>query len=589
MNIRILALLPVFLLLTASAHHLGAEESMDKMWGEQSSKNGQENSARVALFRDGNYGMFMHWGLYSHLGGQWKDRTFYGIGEWIKRQMRISDEEYKGIAAEFNPSEFNAKEIVRVAKEAGMKWIIVTSKHHEGFAMFKSKDPFNIVDATPFKRDPMKELAAACREAGLGFGFYYSHNQDWIAPGGSGGPSKNPDGTPATFERYFREKCFPQVQEICTNYGPLAFIWFDTPGKMPKEMVLELADLVHKTQPNALMCSRVGHGLGDYTSRGDMEVPVRNFDGLWETCDTTNDSWSYAWYDQNFKDAKQILSRLVATIGRGGTYLLNVGPDGKGRIPKPAADFLVESGKWIKRHPKVIYGAGPSPWGHALAWGDVTSDGNTLNLVVFDWPGNGKLMLPGLQGEIAEAAFVKDGKMAPVPWSKSGAWTVFQVPSTPPDAPASVLRVSLKSSPKADSTFGIYPNVRSPLPVEFADVQGAEKKRITWMDKFGEWKFANQVSEWQPGGSVTWDVDVAEAGPYHLELIYRGAGRTAWSIQTDEGTKLQNQQGGTSIYQAYPFGILSFQKPGRHRITVSLAAGDPKKSSLESLLLSPVN
>ena len=184
-----------------------AEQSMDEMWGDKTAKEGVETSERAALFRDGNYGMFIHWGLYSHLGGQWKDKTFYGIGEWIKNQMQIPRDEYMGLSKEFNPSEFNAKEIARVAKEAGMKWIIITSKHHEGFAMFKSKHPFNIVDATPFARDPMKELADACREAGLGFGFYYSHFQDWTAPGGAGGPDKNEDGSPASFDQYFMERC----------------------------------------------------------------------------------------------------------------------------------------------------------------------------------------------------------------------------------------------------------------------------------------------------------------------------------------------------------------------------------------------
>jgi alpha-L-fucosidase len=187
----------------------------------------------------------------------------------------------------------------------------------------------------------MKELAAACRAAGLGFGFYYSHNQDWTAPGGSNGPKQNADGSPASFAQYFREKCFPQVKEICTQYGPLNYIWFDTPGDMPKEFVVELANYVRQVQPGAMLCSRVGYGLGDYVSKGDMEVPPRNMEGLWETCDTTNDSWSYAWYDQNWKDAKEILHRLVSTVGRGGTYLLNVGPDGTGRIPAQATKYLL--------------------------------------------------------------------------------------------------------------------------------------------------------------------------------------------------------------------------------------------------------
>jgi alpha-L-fucosidase len=561
-----------------------AEESMDKLWGSAGVKGGAGKADRMALFRDGNYGMFMHWGLYSHLGGQWQGQTFYGIGEWIKRQMKIPDADYMALAKEFNPSDFDAREIVRIAKAAGMKWLIITSKHHEGFAMFKSAHPFNIVDATPFHRDPMKELAAACREAGLGFGFYYSHNQDWTAPGGSGGPAKNPDGSPATFEKYFREKCYPQVQEICTQYGPLNYIWFDTPGRIPKEFVMELAELVRKTQPGALLCSRIGYDMGDYVSKGDMEVPPRNIDGDWETCDTTNDSWSYAWYDQNWKDAREILLRLVQTVGRGGTYLLNVGPDGKGRIPAPAAKQLIKAGEWIKRYPQVVYGAGPSPFGHALPWGDVTTQSNTLQLVVFDWPRDGKLWLPGLQTEIASAAVLGSG--APVQWSKRGTWTQFQLPAARPDAPASVIAVQLKGAPKADQTLGVHPNAPALCLVEFAEVQGAEKKENRWMEKFGEWKHSTQVGKWTPAGKAVWTVDVSAAGDYYVELTYKGEGRPVWKIATDENIALQNQQAASAIYHAQPMGLLTFKTPGKHTLTVTLVEGSDK-TSVEALRLSP--
>ncbi len=571
-------------ILLRPASGAGAEESMDKMWGESTVKR-LDTSDRIALFRDGNYGMFMHWGLYSHLGGKWKGETFYGIGEWIKRQMKISEADYMAVANEFHPSEFDAKAIVQTAQDAGMKWIIITSKHHEGFAMFKSQHPFNIVDATPFKRDPMKELSQACREAGLGFGFYYSHNQDWTAPGGSGGPATNPDGSPASLEQYFREKCFPQVKEICTQYGPLNFIWFDTPGNMPKELVVELADYVRKTQPNALLCSRIGHGMGDYESKGDMEVPPRNIEGLWETCDTTNDSWSYAWYDQNWKDSKEILHRLVSTVGRGGTYLLNVGPDGKGRIPEQAAKYLRQAGQWIKRYPQIVYGAGPSPWGHALPWGDVTTQGNTLSLVVFDWPGDGKLWLPGLQTEIEAAGVVSDGKLLPVTWTKQGTWTVFQLPAAAPDRPASVVAVKLKSAAKAEQLMELCPNVPSVLPVEFAETAGVEKKRLAWMEKFGEWKFATQAGKWTAEGRVTWTIDVAEAGDYHVDLTYRSDGPTPWAIETDEGVTLQNCQNGSPVYHSYPFGLLTFRTVGKHTVAVRLVDDKKEKASLEAIRL----
>lgn len=566
-------------------------EEMDKLYGDPKTRPGAGSSERAALFRDGNYGMFIHWGIYSHLGGQWKDQTFYGIGEWIKRQMKIPDDEYMSLAREFNPTDFDAKEIVRVATEAGMKYLIITSKHHDGFAMFKSAHPFNIVDATPFHRDPMKELAAACREAGLGFGFYYSHNQDWTAPGGSGGPAMNPDGSKADFAQYFREKCYPQVKEICTQYGPLSFVWFDTPGRIPKEFVEELVKLVRETQPDAMLCSRVGHGLGDYESQGDMEVPPRNAAGLWETCDTTNDSWSYAWYDQNWKDAKEILHRVVATVGRGGSYLLNVGPDGKGRIPAPAARYLVEAGKWIKQHPDVVYSAGASPWGMALPWGDVTTSGDKLNLVVFDWPEDRQIHLSGCDAEIVSAGLRTDaGELLPVPWAEQGSWTVLdggRLPTSLLGGPASVIELTLKSAPKVDPTPALHPNMPSLLLVEFATAENATKEEKRWMAKFGEWKHVTQVSAWKDNGAVTWDVDVAAAGSYHLALTCRGEGRPVWRITTDEGVKLQNQQAATAVYHSYPFGILTFAKPGRHTITVGLVDGDPESTSLERIQLTP--
>lgn len=338
-------------------------QSMDEMWGDSAVGVNLELAERAALFRDGNYGMFIHWGLYSSLAGKWQDKTYYGIGEWIMnpRMAGIPVDDYRSLAEDFNPVDFDAKAIASLAKDAGMKWIIITSKHHEGFAMFDSAHPFNIVDATPFRRDPMKELADACREIGLGFGFYYSHNQDWTAPGGTRGPKTNADGTAASFEQYFREKCLPQVKEICTNYGPLNYIWFDTPGDMPQHLVEELAAYVREVQPNAMLCSRIGHGLGDYVSNGDMQVPPRNLEGLWESCDTTNDSWSFAWYDQNWKNTGEILDRVVATVARGGTYLLNIGPDGRGRVPAPAATFYADPASGLKNIRRLFTPPGRRP------------------------------------------------------------------------------------------------------------------------------------------------------------------------------------------------------------------------------------
>ncbi|MHC4881577.1 MAG: alpha-L-fucosidase [Planctomycetota bacterium] len=566
---------------------------MDKMWGESAVKVDALKAGRGKLFDEGNYGMFIHWGLFSHLGGKWKGDTYYGIGEWIKsvRMANIPVDEYMETAKEFNPNEFDAKKIAQLAKDAGMKYIIITSKHHEGFAMFHSKaHPFNIVDATPFDRDPMKELSDACRESGLGFGFYYSHNQDWTAPGGSGGPKTYPDGTAATFDDYFYKKCFPQVREICTNYGDIDFIWFDTPGKMKKERVIELVNLVRELQPNAMLCSRVGHGMGDYASKGDMEVPPSNIQGLWETCDTNNDSWSYAWYDTNFKSPREILNRLISTIGRGGSYLFNVGPDGKGNVPEIGVKFLLNAGKWIQTYPQVIYGAGSSPWGHALPWGDVTTKGNSLFLCVFEWPQDGILYLPGLDTKIVSATLLEGSKSTEIRYEKKMGWTLFKLPCQPADTPVSVIEVKLDShaeTANVNTDLGVYPNIGTTLLAEFAEVFDARKEAIKWMEKFGEWKHVNQISQWGDKSKAVWSVNVFEPGYYFLELRYKGNGRLVWRTATDEGVFIQNQQAATEKYQNYPMGIIEFKKPGNHTLTVSLVEGDPETSSLESVLIKP--
>lgn len=580
----------VILLLLWGSQSNGQE---DKMPGESAMSIDSIKTGRGKLFDEGNFGMFIHWGLFSHLGGKWQDKTYYGIGEWIMHPAMagIPVNSYKSMAGEFNPAKFDARAIAGLARDAGMKYIIITSKHHEGFAMFHSEaDSFNIADATPFARDPMKELSAACRELGLGFGFYYSHNQDWTSPGGSGGPGENADGTPATFEDYFNRKCLPQVKELCSNYGPLDFVWFDTPGNMKRELVIQLVKVVRELQPNAMLCSRVGHGMGDYDSKGDMEVPPKNIPGLWETCDTNNDSWGYAWYDSNFKSPKEILARLVSTVARGGTYLFNVGPDGQGQIPEIGAQFLRDAGKWIRKYPQTVYAAGSSPWGHAMPWGDVTTKGRSMFLTVFNWPKDGKLYLPGLKKEIVSARLLKGPASQKISFENDHGWTIFHVPFQPGDTPATVIELTLNSAPvpeDVDPAIGLSPNTGTHLLSVFADVKGAETKAISWMEKFGEWKHVTQISKWTEGGSANWTIDVLEPGYYYIELVYKGKGRLVWNTSSDEGAVVQNQQAATEKFQNYPMGILEFKKPGKHVVKVSLIEGNKEDASLSELRIYP--
>ncbi|MDW5290120.1 alpha-L-fucosidase [Formosa sp. PL04] len=570
------------------------EKGMEEMWGDNQVKVDALKNGKGKLFDEGNFAMFIHWGLFSNLGGVWEDKTYYGIGEWIMnpRVANIPPKEYMAAAKNFNPTGFDAKKIAKLAKDAGMKYIVITSKHHEGFAMFDSKvSDFDIVDSTPFARDPMHELSEACHELGLGFGFYYSHYQDWTTPGGGNGPDVDDEGNKVEFKDYFYNKCKPQVKEICTNYGQIDFVWFDTPGDMPKEYVVELAEMVRELQPEAMMGSRIGHGMGDYSSNGDMEVPTQNIPGLWETVDTNNDSWSYAWYDNNFKSAKEILTRLIETVGRGGTYMFNVGPDGNGVVPQMGVEFLEEAGTWLKKYPQVVYAAGPSPWGHKLPWGDVTTNGNSLYLSVFDWPKDGKLYVPGLKNDIQSVSLLNGNASNKITYSKKQDWIILDLPAVAPDNLISVIEVKLKTAAdniKIDSSIGIYPNADNILLSEFSEVKNAEEKEVRWMEKFGEWKHAYQISNWKDNGTATWEVNVQKPGYYYLELCYSGSGRLVWKTTTDEGVMVQNQQGATEKYVFYNMGILEFKTAGKHTITTSLVEGDRETSSLKSLALKPI-
>ena len=311
-------------------------------------------------FKEAKFGMMVHWGLYSLLSGEYKGKRMPYIGEWAQSYFQIPNAEYHKLAGAFNPIYFDADEWVKLAKDAGMNYMVVTSKHHDGFAMFKSEaDSFNIVDATPFKRDVIAELAESCYKHSLKFGLYYSQELDWCEPDGGGYKPKNlncdcmswsnnwdfPNEDEKDYSRCFEKKIKSQVKEILTKYGDLCLIWFDTPHVIKPEQSKELYDMVKKYQPNCLINSRIGNNMGDYTSAGDNEIPDDyKGDILFETPATLNDTWGYKAYDQNWKNAKKIIEIKNHLNERGINYLLNVGPDYLGRIPAPSIDILKEVG-----------------------------------------------------------------------------------------------------------------------------------------------------------------------------------------------------------------------------------------------------
>jgi alpha-L-fucosidase len=319
-----------------------------------------------------------------------------------------------------------------------------------------------------------------------------------------------------------------------------------------------------------------------------MEVPLENVEGLWESVDVTNDSWGFAWYDENWKTPKQILTVLLSTIARGGTLMMNVGPDGLGSIPEAARQSLSSAGKWIVRYPQVVYGTDASPWNHALPWGDVTVKDNRMYLTVFEWPETGELWLPGLQSRIDEVCIAGTGGKQKLQFSREKEWTCIKVPFKAPDHLIPVLEVTLKDRPEVNRTMAVDPEIGINIPVLFAKTENCTVNYKSWMEKFGEWKHVHNVCDWKLNSSVTWEFVIKEAGAYHIDLTYSGRGRMVWQITTDEDRTIQNQQNSSHVYTKYPVGWVNFDNPGKHTLTVRLIEGDQENASLTTLSVIPV-
>jgi alpha-L-fucosidase len=541
-------------------------------------------------FSDAKFGMFIHWGLYSQAGGVWQDKPYYGISEWMMQRGRIPVAEYEKLAATFNPAAFDAKAWAQVAKDAGMKYMVVTAKHHEGFAMYDSRvSPYNIVRATPYGKDPMKELSKATRDAGIAFGFYYSQFLDWHEPNGGG---NNWDFTESKkdYLSYYRTKSIPQIKELLNQYGPLGLVWFDMPGGLSKEETQGLIDEVRRIQPNCLISSRVGNGLGDFKDYGDGEVPaipVRN--QPWEALFAHNDSWGYSRFDDNFKTPEEVIRLLATVASKGGNLILNIGPDGTGKMPEHSVRYLREVGRWLNKNGESIYGttAGLIP---PQPWGVTTSKPARLFLHVFQPPADGKLLLPSFPVQVTGARLLAGGTRLRV--VKEGADWQLTVPATP-----GVIEVSYTGTPE---TVPVPPlTVSGNYPVTILEASSAktsgkaEVSTLTWSHYFGDWKHAACLGGWAaPEDAAEFPLRVTHPGEYKLYLEYANPEPGQEGIVTfGEHTYPFLTLKTTDKYDAYqpllflrqPIAIVTVPSPGNYLLRIA-----PKRSGKELLKLKTV-
>ncbi|HEX3729447.1 MAG TPA: alpha-L-fucosidase [Opitutaceae bacterium] len=419
-----------------------------------------QHDARLAWWREARFGMFIHWGIYSVPAGTWQGQPVPGIGEWIMNKGKIPVADYEAFAPRFNPVQFDAEAWVALAKAAGMKYIVITAKHHDGFAMYRSAvDRYNIYDATPFHRDPLQELAAACLRQGLKLGFYYSQSQDWHAPGASaiGGhwdPKQDGD-----MDAYLRTKSVPQVRELLTNYQPFpAVLWFDTPTELMTKERAELFLPLLREHPNVIWNNRLGGGYHGDTETPEQHIPPKGIPGRdWETCMTINDTWGFKSYDHNFKSTETLLRNLIDIASKGGNYLLNVGPTAEGVIPAPEAERLRQMGAWLAVNGEAIYGSGPTLFGDEdgafsptekdakgqpkfipeWKWRCTTKPGR-IYLHLFAWP-DGPFELHGTHFRVARAYLLADPQRTPLRVVQQGGDLTVTLPRLAPDAMASVV------------------------------------------------------------------------------------------------------------------------------------------------------
>lgn len=399
--------------------------------------------ARMKWFREARFGLFIHWGVYAVPAGTWNGRA--GGAEWIMNRSRISHADYKPLAQQFTAAKYDPQAWIALAKETGMKYVVLTAKHHDGFALYDSAfSDWNAVKASAAKRDLIRPLADAARAAGLKFGLYYSQSQDWINRGGGTGRDAPWDDAQkqGSFDEYIAKIAVPQVRELMEKYQP-SYLFWDTEYSMTPERTRPFFDLMCE-YPELISNNRLGGGyLGD-TATPEQKIFTDPLGRSFEVNMTINGSWGYNTRDTRWKSVQQLLRNLSDIASKGGNYLLNVGPTAEGVIPEPEVERLKAIGRWMRTNGEAIYATEAGPYAISPEWGRVTqkskpAGGTTFYVHVWNWPADGKILLPGVKVAAVSGKLLANG--AAVRSALSPAGLVLTLPGTAPDADISVAAV----------------------------------------------------------------------------------------------------------------------------------------------------
>ena len=521
----------------------------------------EQKDARMAWWREARFGLFIHWGVYAVPAGVYKGEQIRGLGEWIM-STRIPVDEYKAYAREFNPVHYDPKAWAALAKEAGMRYIVITSKHHDGFALFPSDvTDWDVADATPYGKDLIGPLAQAARAEGLKFGLYFSQSQDWTHPGGIKRRGVWDEKQRGDVDEYFEKIAVPQAREILTRYHP-DVLWWDTPETITQEQADQFAALL-KLDPGVITNNRLGGSYKGDTETPEQFVPPTGFkDRDFEVCMTMNGTWGYKSWDHNWKSTEDIIRKLCDIASKGGNFLLNIGPKADGTIPQPSIDRLKEIGAWMKINGEAIYGTTASPFGRFL-WGRATvkmrDDGATAYLHVFDWPVDGKLVVPGFASTPESATLLAGNKpLSFTSFDENGVKGItIDLPSDAPDPIASVIKLEVNGKPdfervlptqSADGTLALPPNEAY---LHSNSKHALKIKAVDGKDHIDNW-LADK--SW-----VYWKFRIIRPGTYTLRSEAATTNKIALTYQLKDGRKTEEPAqpaGGHKIYEAEEFATL---------------------------------